>query len=442
MASLTLKHTPRPIGRFFYIHSGYAMLCYAMHTPSLARLSATPIRRAFYITISSGDSLMKTYRSMPIFILSLFLLCMGCNPHVSSSVNASNHLSTQTEDTHSNHHIQKIGQIYIYGERHATPWILEKELELWSENYHQKGYRHLFVELPYYTAEYLNIWMHEPTDDIINTMYEEWKNSSLHHESVLNFYKTIKQNCPETIFHGIDVGHAYDTTGKRFLKYIKDTAGKDSDMYKRTEEAIEQGEIYYGKRNHQNKDHVYRENRMTQNFIREYKLLEGADIMGIFGGAHTDIKALDQNTKTIPCMANQLQKIFGDSLHTQNLSIIDSPISIGTMKVKDKEYQAAYFGKGDLSKLFPKYQYREFWRLENAYEDFKDNPVTGNVLPYSNYSISEYRNSKDNYAINIELKNIYVIDYIHKDGTKHREYHRANGRIFKNQLATEEIKIH
>ncbi len=51
------------------------------------------------------------------------------------------------------------GQIYLYGEQHGNDAILEKELELWYDHYHKDGMRHLFLEHPYYTAEFLNIWM-------------------------------------------------------------------------------------------------------------------------------------------------------------------------------------------------------------------------------------------------------------------------------------------
>lgn len=336
--------------------------------------------------------------------------------------------------------IQKIGHIYLYGEQHATPWILEKELELWAEYYHNKGYRHLFVELPYYTAEYLNIWMREDTDNIIHTVYENFKGSSLYSESVLNFYKSIKKNCPDTIFHGIDVGHFYHTAGKQFLEYLNET-NHPSAMYKLTEEAIKQGEIYYGKDNNGKKDHVYRENMMTQNFIREYNLLNGADIVGFFGSAHTHLEALDHFTRTVPCMANQLNDIYGSAIHTQNLTLIDTPVSVGVMTVNGKEYQASYFGESNISKILPKYQSREFWRLENAYEDFKQYPLENNVLPYTNYYVDYYRNSKGPFAIKIDTQNIYVIDYHKKDGSVRREYHRADGNVFKNKYVTNQIRL-
>ena len=46
------------------------------------------------------------------------------------------------------------GQIYLYGESHGVERILNKELERWQGYYNDDGMRHLFVEYPYYTAEF------------------------------------------------------------------------------------------------------------------------------------------------------------------------------------------------------------------------------------------------------------------------------------------------
>ena len=52
------------------------------------------------------------------------------------------------------------GTIYLYGEQHGVKKITDKELALWRA-YYTKGLRHLFLELPFYTAEYLNMWLRE-----------------------------------------------------------------------------------------------------------------------------------------------------------------------------------------------------------------------------------------------------------------------------------------
>ncbi len=322
---------------------------------------------------------------------------------------------------------QSSGEIFLYGEKHSVENILEKEFELWSSYYHNDGMRDLFVELPYYTAEYMNIWMESDGDDILDSLYQDWSGTALHSHEVIDFYKRIKNECPETVFHGTDVGHQYDTTGKRFLEYLESKEAQQSPLYKLSQENIKQGQYYY-----QHSDYVYRENKMVENFIRELDSLNGTDVMGIYGSAHTNIEAMVYTTDSAPCMANQLHKKYGDALHTEDLSSLalnNEAYRTDILTIGGKEYTALYFGKIDLSSVFPDYQYREFWRLENAYDDFKDNPVTGNVLPYNNFPMG------------IETGQIFVIDYTMTDGTIVREYHRSDGNSWQGSFVTEEFII-
>lgn len=322
---------------------------------------------------------------------------------------------------------QLSGKIYLYGEEHSVENILEKEFELWSLYYQKDGMRDLFIELPYYTAEYMNIWMKSDSDDILDLLYQDWIGTAMYSQEVLDFYKRIKSECPETIFHGTDVGHQYDTTGKRFLEYLKYIGQQPSELYRLSQQNIEQGQYYY-----QYSDNIYRENTMVENFIREFESLNGADVMGIYGSAHTNIEAMDYATNSVPCMANQLYKKYGNTLYTEDLTsftLNNEAYRIDTIIIGEKEYTALYFGKIDLSEIFPDYQYREFWCLENAYDDFKDNSTTGNVLPYSNYPME------------IETGQIFVIEYTKTDGSVVREYHRSNGNTWQGSFVTEEFLI-
>jgi len=316
------------------------------------------------------------------------------------------------------------GQIYLYGEQHGVKKILDKELELWYENYDNKNMRHLFIELPYYTAEFLNVWMQSESDDILNTIYDEWNGTMMHTPDVIEFYKNIKSRCPETIFHGTDVGHQYDTTGERFLDYLETNKLKDSDQYTLAREAIEQGKYYYKK-----SDDVYRENKMAENFIREFDKLSGESVMGIYGGAHTDFDAMDNNTQSVPCMANQLKKVYTNNIYSEDLAWLAKeiePIREDTITISNKKYTASYFGKEDLTG-FKDYASREFWRLENAYNDFKASSKTGDVLPY------------DNYPMQIETGQVFVIDYTKTDGSVIRGYYRSDGYVWNGAPSTEEF---
>ncbi len=320
------------------------------------------------------------------------------------------------------------GQIYLYGEMHGNKLIYEKELELWKSYYDKQGMRHLFVELPYYTAELLNLWMKAEDDTILNEVYRDWEGTVVHTEDTLDFYKAIKEQCPETIFHGTDVGHQYFSTGERYLSYLRNNGMTESDQYVLAEENIKQGKEFYS-----TADDVYRENAMVANFIREFTVLNDADIMGIYGADHTNLKiSVYHGKKNVQNMAKQLHEEYGEKLYTEDISWLalnKEALSYETITIGEKEYNAAYFGKQDLSAMLPEYQYREFWEVEDAYVDLKECPTTGNVLPYGNY------------VMRIEVGKIYLVQYALRDGSTRREVHRADGNVWQGMEITEEINV-
>lgn len=360
-----------------------------------------------------GWSMKKTKYIISIMLLLLLMLLMvAC--------------SEDTDLTDANMPSdEQNGQIHLYGEQHAVEEILEKELELWDQYYHKEGMRHLFVELSYYTGEYLNLWMESDNDDILESLFNDWQGTASWSIYVKNFYKEIKDNYPETIFHGTDIGHQYNTTGIRFLRYLEKNNLKDTQMYLLTQEAIEQGRQFY-----RNNDYGYRENKMTENFIREFNKLNGDSVMGIYGGAHTGFDSMAYGADTVPSMAKQLKKHYGDSIHSEDLTMLVrdiEPLRIDKISVNDKEYDASYFGK-DLTS-FRDIVYREYWRLENAYEDFKDRDKTGDVLPY------------DNYPMLIEIGQIFAVDIGKTDGSIKRSYYRSDGYIWNGVPSTEEFEV-
>mgnify|MGYP005760424791 CR=1 FL=1 len=297
------------------------------------------------------------------------------------------------------------GRIFLYGERHADETFLEEEFALWSNFYHEEGMRHLFIEKPYYTAEFLNLWMDADSDEIFNQLYAEWDGTPAHSELVRSFYKRIKEECPETVFHGTDIGHQYNTIGARYLDYLEENGMEGSEEYALAQEAIEQGVEYYRQR-----DEVYRENRMAENFIREYEELDGEAVMGIYGLNHTDPDAMNYTGK-VPSMASQIEERYGD-----RLEILDyQPERVDTLAVGGKSYTAEYFGEQDLSGHSTEYRCREFWRLKDAYEDFRDCETTIDRLPVSQY------------PMRVQTGQVFVIDYTRTDGSVERLYYRADG---------------
>lgn len=359
----------------------------------------------------------ENMKNIKFFIFTMALIMMMTSVACSDS--------TKLVDTATSTN-QSTGHIYLYGEHHGVEKILKKELELWGKYYADENMRHLFIEFPYYTAEFLNLWMQSDSDDILEELYNDWKGTAGYNSHTKEFYKEIKRDYPETIFHGTDVGHQYNTTGQRFLKYLEDNNLKSSEKYLLVEETIEQGKYFYD-----NSDDIYRENKMVENFIREFDKLKNENIMGIHGAAHTDFNAMEYKTQSVPCMAKQLKKIYGESIYSEDLSFLVKeiePLRIEIINVNGKDYTASYFGKSDL-KGFKDYAHREFWRLENAYEDFRNNKKTGDVLPYNNYLMV------------IEKGQVFVIDYTKTNGSVQRKYYRSDGRKWKGMESTEEFTI-
>ena len=360
---------------------------------------------------------MKNKIWLLTLIVSFAILFTACNDNSSKNENGDGDSSIPL--------IKSTGQIYLYGEQHGVQKIMEKQLELWSDYYSGSNMRHLFVELPYYTAEFLNIWMKSDNDEILEELYNDWINTAIATPYTKIFYKSIKSDCPETIFVGTDVGHQYNTTGERFLLYLENNNLKDSEQYSLTQEVIEQGKEYYN--NFSNL--AYRVSKKTENFIREFDKLENKDIMGIYGSSHTEFGIMaSQSFKT---MAERLKERYGNAVHSESLvwlANVSDSLRTDTLTINGKEYQALYYGEQDLSSFGIDFIAREFWRLENAYEDFKDKPKTGDVLPYNNFPML------------IETGQVFVIDYKKADNSVTRMYYRSDGNPWNGSLATEEFK--
>ena len=181
------------------------------------------------------------------------------------------------------------GEIYLYGEEHSKQSILDKELSIWGE-YYEKGMRDLFVEFPYTDAQFLNLWMQADDDELLDLQFKDWEGTAGGTEVEKNFLKQIKEQYPETVFHGTDVGHTWERTGPRYLAYLEANGQKDSEEYRRAQENMEQGKRYYEIEATDEASSVrYREDRMVENFRRSYQELEAVrrtDIMGIYGSAH------------------------------------------------------------------------------------------------------------------------------------------------------------
>lgn len=319
------------------------------------------------------------------------------------------------------------GKIYLYGEAHNVPAIMDLELELWQDYYHNQGMRHLFTEHPYYAAAFLNLWMQAEDDTILLELYADWEGTTSRIESTLEFYRTIKETCPETIFHGTDIGHQHWNTGPRYLAYLEENGMTDSEEYRLTQEAIEQGETFYANSSH---DWVYRENMMTANFIREFEALDGESIMGIYGAAHVGLDTLN-HTGECDSMGKQLAAHFSQIITSEDLNprarAEAQPERVDTLEINGKSYEAEYFGGRDLSESYFGYSHVAYWRLVDAYEDFSEADPTGTLMGESNWPMV------------IEEGYAYVVQYTYSDGRTVREYHICDGTLYQGILVTSEI---
>ena len=318
------------------------------------------------------------------------------------------------------------GEIYLYGEEHSKQSILDKELSIWGE-YYEKGMRDLFVEFPYTDAQFLNLWMQADDDELLDLQFKDWGGTEGGTEVEKNFLKQIKEQYPETVFHGTDVGHTWERTGPRYLAYLEANGQKDSEEYRRAQENMEQGKRYYEIEATDEASSVrYREDRMVENFRRSYQELEAVrrtDIMGIYGSAHiVESEYLNSDFR----MAKQLSENYGEHLHTKDLT--QEPERIDALEVNGKTYTASYFGEQDIS-MVKGYKIRRFWRLEDAYEDFKELPTPREILP------------ADNYPIKIQAGQVFAVEYLMSDGSTEWKYYISDGTVQNGQLITKRMKM-
>ncbi len=357
----------------------------------------------------------QNYTGLLIAVLLILVSFTACQTQGETVANLDLSSNQTPEVQHSS------GDIYLYGEAHGVKVIYDEELKAWKAHY-EEGMRDLLIEMPSYTAAYLNEWMKADDDTILDTLYEDWVGTLSHNEDTYAFYQAIKTNCPETVFHGTDVGHQFNTIGKRYLEDLKAKGyDENSDLYQETEEVIEQGKRYYGS-GKGDEDHDYRENMMVKNFVKAFDKLEGKPVMGIYGSAHIALDETSFYSDTLPCMANQLNTIYNGQITSTDLSTLvnslgesylTEPQSIETITIDGKDYVASYFGSYEINFL-EQYKSRKFWRIENAYPDFKDNQTTGDVLPY------------DNYPLKVEENQVFMIEYTQVDDSTVTFFYRSD----------------
>lgn len=361
-------------------------------------------------------------RSISAFVLSLVLIAglFGCA--------AGNDIAT-TESVSQTVAVEAPAMIFLYGEYHSREYIIDLELELWQNYYHEYGMRHLFLEDAYYTAQMLNMWMQAEDDAILDMIFDAHEGSHAASDVYRHFYQTIKETCPETVFHGTDVGHQYSTLGYWYRDYLQEQGLTDTEEYRLTLDNIEQGQIFYEE---SDQPSVYRENNMAENFAKAFDALDGESVMGIYGSAHVDLFAMN-HTGECPCMGRQLRSRYGDMVSCEDLHqrALESavPRYTETILINGKQYTAEYFGLREISVSFPEYQSMEFWHIVDGYQDFSAGSNTGNTQ------------GQPAYPMLLQAGEAYMILYTHADGSTHTEYHICTGKYSQGELYTYEVSV-
>ena len=319
--------------------------------------------------------------------------------------------------------------ICLYGENHFHPVCMEKELSAWEELY-ESGARHLFIEYSYAYAQRLNAWMQADGDKLLSWLWSEEADilDSVSVDALLlfDFLKAIKEHCPETVFHGTDIEHEYDTLGAEYLSVLESAGKQDSDEYARTVLTCEQG-----KQAHQNGEtdegYRYRETCLVDNFIWELEQLEPQTVMGIYGFTHVE-GVVTENQKSLAGdanMASRLAEKYGSRIVCTCLSLSRSSSrsagAAGPVTVNGKTYETAYVGEHDLSMWAVPYQYVVYWRMKDSWSDFEDTPAGGTLNPLLAAC------DRKQFAIN----SVYFADCTAWDGTVERFFFRTgSGSMF------------
>ena len=272
---------------------------------------------------------------------------------------------------------------YLYGEIHGSEIVNLKEFEIWKDFYN-RGFYHLFMEIPYFEAQFLNIWMESKDDSILNELWSDNEGTSGNSPFDHDFFAKIKLLCPKTIFHGTDIGHAYGTTGKRFLK----TVSSDSEEYHFAAENIEQGKNFYEiwKSSPEEEADSFRENAMAENFIREFNSID-CDIVGFYGEAHVFSECVG-NFGISENMRSLLLKHCGKEIEIvpELIKNFINPLSVEEIEIKGKRYLAGYFGKV-YTPFDETCEFIEIFRLNDCGNEFINCPQKENYIPEALYPV-------------------------------------------------------
>ena len=278
-------------------------------------------------------------------------------------------------------------QILLCGEDHTDAGCKEQELALWRARY-AAGDRDLFLEMGAATAELLNRWMTTGDESFWDLVYRNWEGTLAQTELTEDFYRQLRADCPETVFHGIDLEHQYKTTGAFCLALLEKEGRQGSEAYRKALRSVEQAQRFYEGWDGDllSRDNAYREDTLAENFRAEYESLGRKRVMGIFGAAHTDPCGPDFYTGTTPSMGAQLKARYGGGILCRDLRGENLPERT-TLTIAGTEFEAIYYGDYPITRR-DILRSGEFWRLTDAYETFSQWEGSGDNLPGNEYPMA------------------------------------------------------
>ena len=134
-----------------------------------------------------------------------------------------------------------------------------------------------------------------------------------------------------------------------------------------------------------------------------------------------------------PSFANKSEmvlKVFPRSVFQICVKSVMDAIRKDKLIINGKEYEASYFGEQDMSEWSEYATKREFWRLESVKGPFENSEMRNDVLPYNNYP-----------SINIEIGQVFVVDYHTREETVDRIYYVADGTVWRDMPSTRQFLI-
>lgn len=134
-----------------------------------------------------------------------------------------------------------------------------------------------------------------------------------------------------------------------------------------------------------------------------------------------------------PSLANKSEmvlKVFPRSVFQICVKSVMDAIRKDKLIIDGKEYEASYFGEQDIAEWSEYATKREFWRLESVKGPFENSEMRNDVLPYNNYP-----------SINIEIGQVFVVDYHTREETVDRIYYVADGTVWRDMPSTRRFVI-